>query len=226
MAIRYTKAANRKRLADSGMPLIRLEQILFEMSHALRFRASGTTRRKHLMKTMLKLLGWRAPGESNKLTVYCQRAVPWRSASSSAWRGEPNGFTIVTPPHENPSWRSSERSRRQPACEAAERITASQMPSRWSVARSDATSMTAGRLDDGIGIAPAQDGVAGRLPRFSAFSDQHVEEFAQSLHGDEDQFLRKLAKQVESGVAPLCTIGSFGVGKHVGVECELHRSSS
>ena len=44
-------------------------------------------------------------------------------------RGEEKGLTTVSPAHVKPSWRSSERSKRQPACDAAERMTASQIPS-------------------------------------------------------------------------------------------------
>lgn len=47
--------------------------------------------------------------------------------SSNVWRGKAKGFTTVTPPHVKPSCRSSDRSSRQPACAATERIIASHM---------------------------------------------------------------------------------------------------
>src|SRR5579859_4772382 len=54
--------------------------------------------------------------------------VPRRAASNSCL-GVENGFVTVTPLHVKPSCKSSDRSRRHPASAAAERITASQIPS-------------------------------------------------------------------------------------------------
>src|SRR5262245_33340827 len=61
--------------------------------------------------------------------------------SNTCLDGE-NGLVTVTPLQVNPSRKSSESNNRQPASAAAERITASQMPRSWSVARSAAPSMT------------------------------------------------------------------------------------
>ena len=52
------------------------------------------------------------------------------SALSSACRGKENGLTTVTPAQVKPSCRSSDNSRRHPACEAADRMTASHIPRR------------------------------------------------------------------------------------------------
>lgn len=84
-----------------------------------------------------------APSEGAPRIQSCRRtsAVEWgvkdlvqvpefvsRPASNSCL-GLGNGFVTVTPFHVKPSCKSSERSRRQPASAAAERITASQIVS-------------------------------------------------------------------------------------------------
>lgn len=52
---------------------------------------------------------------------------PARKSSSILWGVGANGLTTVTPPQVKPSCMSSDRSARQPASEAAARMTASQV---------------------------------------------------------------------------------------------------
>jgi hypothetical protein len=81
-------------------------------------------------------------------------------------------------------------------------------------------------LDNGKRIAPTQQSVAGVAARLSPFTDEHVKKLAKNLNRNHGCLLRQSANEVHGGVTPLRAIDAFGIGQHIRVERDPHRSSS
>ena len=101
-------------------------------------------------------------------------------------------------------------------------MTASQMPKRWSVARSAAASMTSGVVST-TGYVSRQPRMASRAP---GLAHENVEQLPQDLNGNDDRFLRKSARNVENGIALVRVVDAFRIGEDVGIECDPHGSFS
>ena len=83
---------------------------------------------------------------------------------SKAFFCSANGLTTVTPFHVNPAWRSSERSRRQPAAAEAESTTASQICKLWLAESSAAMNSTEDEVSISMNVS-CQD----KMPLRAAF---------------------------------------------------------
>jgi hypothetical protein len=129
----------------------------------------------------------------------------------------------VTPRQRKPSWRSSDRRSRQPACAAAARIAASQNASRCAVAISSASNSTSTVVSATSKLSDHCDDRCARLPcAATRLANEDDEEFAEHLHRHDDLVISTGIKERNRRGLALLAVHPLGVGKDVGVQRDPH----